>query len=185
MKKGFLLIIAMITFFYYSEKAQAAFLLEPYAGMYLNSSYDIDGGGEGDISGTAVGARVGFQNMGLMLGLNGQRSSWTFEPESGSDSDWTFTRLGFFVGYDFPMMLRLWGEYVFSMDGTLDDDSDNKRLGGSGTSFGVGYKVLPFVSLNFELSNLQTAEFETASSDGEIDVAYTTYLFSISLPLSI
>ncbi|MBT4790372.1 MAG: hypothetical protein HON90_02275, partial [Halobacteriovoraceae bacterium] len=82
MKKSFLLLLAMISLSYYAGNAHAGFLLEPYAGMQFNSTYDVDGGGDGNITGTAVGARVGFQNLGLMLGIDGRRSSWTLEPKT-------------------------------------------------------------------------------------------------------
>ncbi|MBT4793206.1 MAG: hypothetical protein HON90_16660, partial [Halobacteriovoraceae bacterium] len=99
--------------------------------------------------------------------------------------DYTFTQLSFFVGYDFPMMLRVWGEYVFSMSGEDDDNSSNKLIGGSGTVLGIGYKVVPFVSLNFEISNLATDEFENATSTTSNDISYTSYLLGISFPISL
>lgn len=187
MRKGLLLILAMITLLFYTEKSQASFLLEPYAGMMLNSTYEVTTGTgvEGDISGSAVGARVGFTQLGFSAGLNGQRANVTLEPETGTDSDYTFTRMGFFVGYDFPMMLRVWGEYVFSLEGVDDDDTDNKIKEGSGTAIGIGYKVLPFVSVNLEMANMSTTKFESASGEIDYDASFTQYILSVSLPLSI
>ena len=81
--------------------------------------------------------------------------------------------------------IRLWGEYIFSFEGVNDDDSDSKLTEGSGTSFGVGYKVIPFLSLNFEISNLATAKAETSVLEYVSDRAYTSYVLSVSLPFSI
>jgi hypothetical protein len=185
MKKGLVLIVAMITMFFYAEKSEAAFLLEPYAGLNVSSTYQVGTQTEGTLSGSSVGARVGFTQLGLMLGLNGQRGTYTLSPATGSDSDFTFTKMGFFVGYDFPVMLRIWGEYVFSYEGVDVDNTDNKRTEGSGTTFGFGYKIIPFVSLNLEVSNLSTAKYKTATAEVDSDVDYTQYMLSVSLPLSI
>ena len=183
MKKSLLLLTALISLFYYSKNAQAAFLLEPFAGMNFNSTAELNGT-DADVTGTSVGARIGFQNMGLMLGLDGRRNSWNFETDT-TDSDYTFSQLGFFVGYDFPMMLRIWGNYVFSYEGTNDDDSDIKLKEGSGMVFGIGYKVVPFVSLNFEISNLETKKLDNGTSESNYDADYSTYLLSVSFPLSL
>ncbi|MAZ48207.1 MAG: hypothetical protein CME65_06570 [Halobacteriovoraceae bacterium] len=185
MRKGILIILAMITMIYYADKANAAFLLEPYAGAQFNSTFDVDGGSEGDITGSAVGMKFGFTQMGFSFGLNGQRATSNFETESGSESDYTFTRMGAFVGYDTPMGVRLWGEYVFSFQGINDDDSDQEYTEGGGTAFGFGYKVLPFISLNLEIANLSTAKYVNGATDLDLDIAYSSYLLSISLPFSI
>lgn len=183
MKKSLVLLLALISLFYYAGNAQAALLVEPFAGMDFNSTVDANGT-DGDITGTTVGARLGFQNMGFMLGLDGRRMSWNFEPDTGADDDYTFTQLGLFVGYDFPMMLRLWGNYVFSLEGD-DDDSDTKLKEGSGLAFGIGYKVVPFVSLNFEISNTKTAKIDNGTVEVDADYKYSSYLLSVSFPISI
>jgi hypothetical protein len=185
MKNILILVFSVISMLYYTQSAKAGTLLEPYAGMVLNSKYVIDTGGDGDLSGTVVGGRLGFQQLGFMAGIDGRRKSLEMKPKTGSDSEYTFTQLGFFVGYDFPILLRVWGEYVFSLEGTDNADSDNKYTGGSGTVFGVGYKIFPFISLNFEYSATATSTIETATTETTVDVNYQTYLLSVSLPLSL
>mgnify|MGYP003688564919 CR=1 FL=1 len=96
----------------------------------------------------------------------------------------TFTQLGFFVGYELPMMVRFWGTYIFSMEGIDDDDTEIKVLDGSGMVFGVGFKVMPFISLNFEISNLATAKRETTVGEADYDADYSAYTLGISLPLN-
>lgn len=183
MKKNILLLTALISLFYYAGNAQAAFLLEPFAGMEFNSSAELSGT-DTDTTGTTVGARLGFQNLGLMIGLDGRRMTQNFEPKTGSDIDVTFTQMGLFVGYDFPMMLRIWGNYVFSLEGE-NDDTSTKYTEGSGLVLGIGYKVVPFVSLNLEVSNTETTKFENDVTDGDYDAEYSSYLLSVSFPLSI
>lgn len=184
MRKGILILLAMITMIYYADKANAAFLLEPYAGTQLASTYETNTS-EGDLSGTAVGLKFGFTKMGFSFGLNGQRNTWNLEPETGSDSDYTYTRMGAFIGYDSPLGVRVWGEYVFSFGGVNDDDTDIEQTGGSGTAFGFGYKVLPFLSLNLELATLATTTSVNGDTETDFDVDYQSYLFSVSLPFSI
>jgi hypothetical protein len=170
---------------YYTQSAQAGTLVEPYAGMVLGSTFVPESGGDGELAGTVVGGRIGFQQLGFMAGFDGRRSSFNLKPKTGSDSDYTFTQLGFFAGYDFPILLRVWGEYVFSVEGVDNEESKNKFTGGSGTVFGVGYKVFPFISLNFEYSSTSTSTVETASAESTENVDYQTYLFSVSLPISL
>lgn len=189
MRKGILILLAMITMVYYADKANAAFLLEPYAGTQFISSYETEGtgaGSEGDITGSAIGLKLGFKQMGFNFGLNGQRSSWTFTPEEGDESDVTYTRMGAFIGYDLPIGIRLWAEYVFSFSGTADDENlDSEYKEGSGTAFGFGYQVIPFLSLNLEMANLQTATFVNNGTESDFNVDYQTFIFSVSLPFSI
>jgi hypothetical protein len=183
MKKFLLLTAVMISFFYISEKANAGSIVEPYAGALLNSTYSDDNSVKGDITGTTVGARVGFSQMGFMAGLDGRRIFSNYEPETGADSDYTFSQLGFFVGYEMPIMLRFWGEYVFSFEGVDDDDSENKIKKGSGMLFGVGYAFLPFVSVNLEMSNIISTQYADSSGTSDFDMDHKSWVVSISIPL--
>ena len=185
MKNILILVFSIISMLIYTKNSKAGTLLEPYAGMALSSTYTIDGGGSGEISGTVVGGRLGFQQLGFMAGLDGRRQSYEFKPNSGSDSEVTFTQLGFFVGYDFPILLRVWGQYVFSYNGEDNDDADIKYTGGSGTVLGVGYKIFPFISVNLEYSNTSTSTYESSAGEVDRDINYQSYLLSVSLPLSL
>lgn len=178
MKQLILIALLLVSF-----QVRAGFLLEPFAGMQVNSSGELDGS-EFDLTGNTVGTRLGFQNLGFMVGLDGRRMSWNLETDT-TDVDYTFTQLGLFAGYDFPMMLRLWANYVFSLEGINDDDTDLILKDGSGLVFGVGYKVIPFVSLNLEVSNLTTKKFDNGVSEVDYDGDYTSYLLSVSFPLSL
>ncbi len=183
MKKNLLLLLTLITVFYQASKAQAGLLLEPLVGMELSSSGELNENNV-DITGTTVGGRLGFQNLGFMVGLDGRRMSWNLEADN-SDVDYTFTQLSAFVGYDFPIMLRVWANYVFSLEGVNDDDSDTKLIEGSGTVIGIGYKVMPFVSLNLEMSNLKTDKLEVDPNETDYKSEYNTMMLSVSLPLSL
>lgn len=184
MKNVLILVFSIISMFYYMNPAQAGTLLEPYAGMTFGSNYSSSDISDGEISGTVVGARLGFQQLGFMVGVDGRRSSFELKPKSGTDSEYTFNQLGFFVGYDFPILLRFWLSSVISLEGQDNENSSNKLTGGSGTVLGIGYKVMPFVSINFEYSATKTTGFESSIEDLDQTLDYKTYLLSISLPLS-
>jgi len=187
MKKFFILTTVMLSMFYFAESVNAGTLIEPYAGLHMGSSLARESVTKDfTLSGTAVGARVGFQNLGLMVGLNAKMSSFTFKHDtSGFDGKaFDVTTYGAFVGYDFPILLRLWAEYVLAGTGEVEDLGKYTTV--SGTRFGVGYKVFPFISLNFELGNLEYTDYEpdAGGTSTDIDKA-TTYFFSISIPLTL
>lgn len=186
MKKSIILVIAMIFFFQLSQKASAAFYLEPFAGVILNSKYKstVD---EGTLSGSQVGARIGWTNMGLSLGLDGRRSAMKLETETIGleDSDYTATQSGFFIGYEFPILFRVWANYVFSSEASDNDDSSNKFKGGGGYNFGIGYKPLPFISINLEMFTLNYKTYENALGETNVDFKSSGMLLGVSIPVSI
>lgn len=185
MKKNLFLLVVFTAFVFSIQQAKASLLLEPFAGMVFNSSADDPTDGN-KVSGTVVGARLGVQQMGLMAGLDGRRNSWNLDPDSGgADSDFTFTQLGFFVGYELPIKVRFWGTYIFSMDGTDDDDANNKIKEGSGTVFGFGLKILGWLSANLEASNMKTDKYKNNLGEVDYKVDYTAYTLSLSFPLNL
>lgn len=184
--KNFILLCALIVF---SSTAQAGFLLEPYVGMHLNSTFkDNDSTTcttcDGSISGIALGGRAGFQNLGFMFGVSGKRVSYNLE--NSTQGNLATTTLGLFAGYDFPILLRVWGEYIVSGTGAYDDDSANTKLNvQNGTNLGLGYKISPFISLNLEVGNLHFNEYTNDTTSGKVDVDFNTYMLGISFPLTL
>ena len=80
--------------------------------------------------------------------------------------------MGAFVGYDFPILVRAWATYFFDVTYSPETGSD---LTATGTSFGVGFTGLPFVSLNAEYRMLSFDDSELDSSE---------VFLSASLPLT-
>jgi hypothetical protein len=173
MKKSLLLVIIGA---FMAMPANAAFLIEPYLGMHFNSEADdLDA----DITGTGMGARIGYQNLGLMLGLNYKKADLEFDRDPGTNFDLSQTSYGLFVGYEFPILVRAWAEYIIGGDAEVDGGITWDTV--SGTQIGFGYTGLPFVSLNLEIGSLKYEDGPTGSSDQDI----STYMFSISLPLTL
>jgi hypothetical protein len=173
MKKSLLLV--MIGAFM-ALPANAAFLVEPYLGMHFNSEAED---ANADITGMGIGARLGYQNLGLMFGLNYKSADLEFEPDTGSNFDVAQTHYGLFVGYEFPILVRAWAEYIIGGEADIDGGTTWDTI--SGTQIGVGYTGLPFVSLNLEIGNLTYEDGPTGTADQDI----STYMLSISLPLTL
>src|SRR5690606_26155091 len=110
MKKFLVLSMALMSLFYYTTNANAALLVEPYLGYHVTGEAKNDSYKE-DAKGSALGARIGYQNLGFMLGLNFHRADLKIDQSPSVDAE--FTTYGAFVGYNFPIMLRAWAEYVF------------------------------------------------------------------------
>lgn len=172
MKKFILAIVAMSLF----TTAQASFLIEPYLGMHFNSEIE-SGSFDDDLSGIGMGARVGWQNLGLQLGLNYKMASFDFDNSNDAD----YSHMGLFVGYEFPVLIRVWAEYILSSE--LDFDGGAKYEDASGTTLGFGYTGLPFVALNFEITNVSYSEANGNSLSTDLDL--NSYMLSISLPFTI
>lgn len=173
--------------FIFTSSAQAGFLLEPYIGTNLNSTYKDNlntctSNCDGSVSGTAIGGRVGFQNFGFMLGLNGKQVTYDIEHQS---NDMKTTTVGAFVGYDFPIMLRVWAEYIFSGTGKFDDSVNSEYQLKSGTNLGIGYKLMPFVSLNLEIGAMNFDELKYDGGSQKLDTDLNTYLVSLSFPITL
>tara|TARA_B100000927_G_C16413511_1_gene448264 strand:+ start:51 stop:596 length:546 start_codon:yes stop_codon:yes gene_type:complete len=181
MKK--ILSIICFLFIFGQGKANASLLVDPYIGYAINQQEQDTQFGTQEFTqtGTMMGARVGWQTLGLMLGAEvGYAPSLTQEltlaklgGAEGTENDFSGTYLGAFVGYDFPILLRAWATYFF--DVTYSPESGND-ITASGTSFGVGFSGLPFVSLN--------AEYRLLSYDQDLDDSQELF-FSVSLPLTL
>ena len=185
MKKFIILTIAIISLFVYAEKTRAGTLVEPWIGMHLNSNIDNSILAEKkDLSGTAFGGRLGFQNFGFMLGLAAKKGTFTIDDVSTND-ELEYTQYGIFAGYDFPILLRVWVESLLGGSGSTNTESGD-FTSVSGSSLGIGYKAFPFVSLNFEVGNAtyKGYEFDSGATSNR-SAKISTYLFSISIPITL
>lgn len=173
MKKLFLVALLVVSI----GSAQASLLLDPYIGAGVmkttfdaNNLDDIDDG-----SMSAVGARIGYQFLLVSAGIDYSK---------GKDEDNEFTNTSFFVGVDLPILLRVWAEYFISSDLSVDSDIDiDDPEFVDGTSLGIGFTGLPFVSLNLEIQNINY-ESEVSATNTKFDLNSAAYLFSVSLPLN-
>tara|TARA_Y100000780_G_scaffold232591_1_gene267920 strand:- start:15381 stop:15959 length:579 start_codon:yes stop_codon:yes gene_type:complete len=180
------LIIALFTF---SSATQAGALIEPYLGYGIgsgdrnNTDYDYNT--------PQFGARLGYQMLGLMGGIDYSLApEFDLEAETaGSTSkiDTDKNQLGLFVGYEFPILLRAWATYYLSSKLETTSATATTEYSGGGYALGVGFTGLPFVSLNLEYRMFSYDEVETGSFKGDLDpeLELNEIFLSVSLPLNI
>ena len=183
MKKFIILTTAMISLFMYSEKSRAEFLLEPFGGISLNQKWD-DGTNTGAFSGAVIGARAGFHKMGFSFGFDARQSTVSITPTTGSAYDAEHSQIGLMAAYEFPVMVRVWASSVLTS--TLkNSDTDYEFSDASGSTFGIGYTGLPYLSMNVEMAttSYSKGKAKADSTKSSIDLSLSYILLSISLPL--
>ncbi|AUN98112.1 hypothetical protein DOM21_10705 [Bacteriovorax stolpii] len=171
-----------------AQTASASLLIEPHIGYNLSGSGDA-GGVEYDYNGPQLGARIGWQNLGLMLGLDYTRSSYEQEAKNSAGTvktDMTRNEIGVFAGYNFPILLRAWGAYYFS-NTTKSDNSINTKHKGNTKELGVGFTGLPFLSLNLMYRMVNFDEYESSAGSGSLNPErdFKEIVLGVSLPLTL
>lgn len=177
------------------SSAHAALLLEPVLGYNVSSKVTI----EGDITnreesysggGMAYGGRIGYQNLGFQLGLDYLNSSVDLD-DNDFDSNFKSSEWGAFVGFEFPILLRVYAGYIFSA--TAESKITNGLGGynavdfnsGTGAKAGVGFTLLPFLDVNFEYRRLTYEDFKAGGQKFERETDANYFMLGISLPFTI
>lgn len=185
MKKFTQLALLLATVLGFASQAQASLLIEPLVGYSVgkyNYEYKEAGITDSDdesIQGLSYGGRLGYQNLGFQLGLDYLASSMDIDGDDFNTTEW-----GGFVGFEFPILVRVYAGYVFSGTGKLEGDNDDLNLkGGTGPKLGVGFTLLPFLDINLEYRRIT---YDTKDVDlGEMDADYSATMLSFSLPFTI
>lgn len=193
MRKLTQLLLLVVLFFAASQSAKASLLVEPLVGFNLGSKIDIkDDDNKGNYTGMggAYGGRLGYQKLGFQMGVDYLHSSIDF---SGKDfkTNTSLNEWAGFVGFEFPVLLRVYAGYIFSATGEskyLDKNDVKQSLdlkSGSGAKFGIGFTGLPFVVINLEYRAGSIDDYKLGSTRYENDkMKYSSYLLSLSLPLN-
>jgi len=179
MKKFIVLSIAMISLFYMSEKANAGFLIDPYAGIGSSAS-TLDSPTKEDktASSNVMGARLGYSFLLLSAGIDYQM----LNGKDAQNNDMKVTSTSAFVGVDLPILLRFWGEYFFGSNPTGDTFDTYDTSFKDGYGLGIGFTGLPFVSINLEVETLNY-DMDLSGTDYQYSTAST--ILSVSLPLNL
>lgn len=160
---------------------KAALLVEPVLGYNLGTDLDIDSD-EYSGNGAAFGGRLGYQQLGFQIGLDYLRSSLDMD-DSDFDENLTTSEWAGFVGFEFPILVRVYAGYIFSAKGESENNNvDLEFNDGTGTKLGVGFTGLPFVDINFEYRKVEFDEFKAGPFKTDAD--YQTYMVSLSLPFN-
>ncbi len=185
------LLVFITSLFIFSQAAQADLLLEPYLG-YTFASGEQGNDYEYDYMTPQIGGRVGYQMLGLMAGLDYSTSLGKFDTDvktvsTGAESTYKYQKnqLGVFVGYNLPILLRVWGTYYFNAN-IEDDIAPITEHSGSGFALGAGFTGLPFVSLNLEYRSFSYDESETSGTTTTLNPSLdiNEIFLSVSLPLT-
>ncbi len=169
----------------FTTLASAGILIEPQFGYILSNKYSGTIGLSGPSSitlpadykstGPEYGARLGYQVLGLMGGLNYGHSTGKSKNSDGTTDDLKATNIGAFVGYSAPILVRAWLAYNFSSKTTIDTSS----IKGNSTELGLGFTGIPFLSVNFiyrmykytEITDLGSTWTATNFNPKEIELA--------------
>jgi hypothetical protein len=179
----FILILA----FFIITPAKAGLLLEPVLG-YSFSKFETDqaGSSEEKANGPSLGGRVGYQNLGFQLGIDYLRSNLNVD-DNNYKEDLVVNEFAGFIGFEFPVLLRVYAGYIFSANGETEADfgagkQDLKFTDGTGMKLGVGFTGLPFIDINLEYRKGTFGEYKLGNTKQDIDTNYSAYMLSLSLP---
>lgn len=179
----FILVLAFLII----KPASAGLLVEPVVG-YSTGDFKTktSGASTEDFSGLAYGGRLGYQNLGFQLGIDHLSSNLNVDDSSYSNlktSEWAG-----FVGFEFPVLLRVYAGYIFAATGETKFKAagvkqDVELSDGSGMKAGIGFTGLPFIDINLEYRKGTFGEYKLGSQKQNIDTDYSAYMISLSLPL--
>ena len=181
----FILVLA----FFIIKPAHAGLLIEPVVGYNIgNIEVDTAGIDKEKTSGVSYGGRLGYQNLGFQLGLDYLNSNLNVDENKYSNlktGEWAG-----FVGFEFPILLRVYAGYIFSAtaDTQFDAGAGKQKIsleGGSGTKLGIGFTILPFLDINVEYRKVSFDDYKFAGSKVNDKSTYDAVMVGVSLPFVI
>lgn len=178
----FILILA----FFVMNTANAGLLIEPVLGYNYSKSEGESGSSiDSKSKGPSYGGRLGYQNFGFQLGLDYLKSDLSVD-DSDFDKNMDTTEWAGFVGFEFPILLRVYAGYIFSANASSEYNGQKLELSkGSGTKVGVGFTGLPLVDINVEYRKGTFTDYKFGGTDFDLDVNYSSIMIGISLPFVI
>lgn len=163
--------------------SQAGVLIEPQFNVSVSGDYEASGTAiDFAAMGTGFGARVGYSMAGLMFGVDYQTMGEETDTGAATELDINTTEIAAFIGYEFPVLFRVYAAYLLS--GEFEQDIAGGATwddGASGFKIGLGYKLLPFVSINLEH---KMYEFEHENSIVP-DIEYNSTVLAVSFPFDL
>lgn len=199
--------VFVVVLIFIGKAALASVLVEPYIGYSLGGTSEVKnstGTTDTDYSGMNIGGRLGAQYLGLMGGLAYDHGSFTSKvtgPAStvsslnsngdGLESKWSANSYGVFVGYNLPILFRVWGTYFLSSKWKATETKGgfdkNDEVSASAYELGLGYTALPFLSLNaqYRVYNLDETKYADGSAtENNSGSTSKSFILSVSLPIN-
>jgi hypothetical protein len=187
---SFALLFTVVCF---GSRANAALLLEPGV-AYHNGTFDQGNGNTGKINGIGLNTRAALSLPVVFVGLDLTYLFGTSAADSGSSYDTTAVALGPVVGASLPLMpLRFWLSYYMLDYMTLKKPADlvipahDEISSGSAIKLGVGYTLIPLLSLNLEYTMHTFTKFENKATNTTSDLSpnakVNEFILSATIPL--
>lgn len=196
--RNFLFTIGLMSVLGFTTTAQAGFMIEPYLGydsstlVLEQKSSGTDSGGK--VSGVRPGLRLGYTLpvfVWFALDYSMLTGATVAGNTSSGDGKVDSSNLFVDVGFDFPVLARVWAGVGAMNTATKKPDSSGAASDltfDSAIKLGVGFKMIPFVSLNIEYYTMNLKELETNGTKISVDSTYKAatdngFLVSLSVPL--
>lgn len=168
---GFLFAVCLM-----SSNALAGFYIEPYVG------YESGEVGDDKMTSTNFGGKLGMDMLGFAGGADVMLGSMSVTDDATDDSTtYNGQDLGVFAQFTFPILLKLSATYFVQSQAKHDETT----ISGSGTKVGIGYTGLPFVSINFDMINMNYDELKTDAGTFDVDSDRKSWMLSLSMPFSL
>lgn len=148
--------------------SSASLMVEPILG-FESGKFD---GSTDTFSGSSMGLRLGFSTLGLWVA-----GDYTMAQLKHNTSEYSPKDLALTVGYDFPILVRGYASYILG----TSYESGSSTVSGGGTKLGLGFTMLPLVSINVEMINRNYTKIDSMT----IDSKYQSMALSLSLPLDL
>lgn len=178
-----LLVVSMFAAIFATSAAQAGWLIEPYAGYAMGKVKQTS---SEDMKGPFYGLRAGWGMLGFSFGAEYMMGKFKDEDTGAGDeaADNTVADPGIFIAYKFPVMIRAFATYFPSSKIESKDSTGSVDIKGSSMKLGVGFTMLPIVSINFEYMVGSYDEFSTSGLSGALspEIKTTMYGLSVSAP---
>ena len=170
----------------YSFQSQAALLIEPVIGYSfgkekLDYSGISTGSESNSLKGLSYGGRLGYQNLGFQLGLDYLASKMDVDGDDLNTGEW-----GGFVGFEFPVLLRVYAGYIFTGSAEYKSDGSTTNFSGaSGPKLGLGLTLLPFLDFNIEYRQVKFDTKKDINPGLDVDLSYSAVMVGFSLPFTL
>jgi len=160
----------LILLYLFTLPAQARLVLDGHIGYGISNNFETTGVKDVSYDGAVLGARIGVSLFSFILvGGDLSYSDNKFEyTDTTTDIGYKIPapRLdyGIFFGFELPIMLRFWGSYYLKSDLQIKDQFGTE-LEGKAYGVGVGWTLLPFVSINGEYRMYEYNQSTGSNSD--------------------
>ena len=124
-----------------------------------------------DMNGAGFGVGVGYSFVGFYSML--EYETIPVSSDNTSVDGESLNNIGIVLGYEFPILLNVWLNYVVN--------SEINNIKGSGTKIGFGYSIAPMIQLYVEIFDLKYDELGGVSLSNNFKV--TGQQVGIQIPL--